>query len=118
MQGGRQALAQRRNSENRDKEMQDLKKIIGDQSLVIEVLKKASCGVMMMVFEDLKDKISVREISMIYGIPFPSFYYMPVRKHIQSLDPSATEEIKHIAPERPTNGYRRVLPIPMNQSIG
>ncbi len=35
--GGKSTLAQRRNSDTRDKEeIQDLKKIIGDQSLIIE----------------------------------------------------------------------------------
>ena len=34
--GGKTALAQRRNSDSRDDEIENLKKIIGDQSLVIE----------------------------------------------------------------------------------
>ena len=37
--GGKTALAQRRNSDSRDEEIQDLKKIIGDQSLVIDAFK-------------------------------------------------------------------------------
>ena len=42
IQGGKSALAQRRNSDTRDDEIQDLKKIIGDQSLVIDAFKKRS----------------------------------------------------------------------------
>ena len=42
IQGGKSALAQRRNSDTRDDEIEDLKKIIGDQSLVIDAFKKRS----------------------------------------------------------------------------
>jgi transposase-like protein len=44
IQGGKSALAQRRNSDSRDEEIQDLKKIIGDQSLVIDAFKKRLQG--------------------------------------------------------------------------
>ena len=40
IQGGKSAPAQRRNSDARDEETEDLKKIIGDQSLVIDAFKK------------------------------------------------------------------------------
>ena len=40
--GGKSALAQGRNSDSRDEEIRDLKKIIGDQSLVIDAFKKRS----------------------------------------------------------------------------
>ena len=40
--GGKTALSQRRNFDSRDKEIEDLKKIIGDQSLVIDAFKKRS----------------------------------------------------------------------------
>ena len=36
---GKSALAQGRNSDSRDEEIEDLMKIIGDQSLVIDVFK-------------------------------------------------------------------------------
>ncbi|QRF75047.1 Transposase [Thermoplasmatales archaeon] len=42
IQGGKTALAQRRSSDSRDEEIADLKKIIGDQSLVIDAFKKHS----------------------------------------------------------------------------
>ena len=42
--GGKTALSQRRNSDSRDKEIEDLKKIIGDQSLVIDSFKKRLQG--------------------------------------------------------------------------
>ena len=42
IQGGKSALAQGRNSDSRDEEIEDLKKIIGDQSLVIDAFKKQS----------------------------------------------------------------------------
>ena len=43
-QGGKAALAQRKNSDSRDEEIQDLKKIIGDQSLIIDAFKKRLQG--------------------------------------------------------------------------
>ena len=42
--GGKAALAQRKNSNSRDEEINDLKKIIGDQSLVIDAFKKRLQG--------------------------------------------------------------------------
>ena len=42
IQGGKSALAQGRNSDSRDEEIEDLKKIIRDQSLVIDAFKKRS----------------------------------------------------------------------------
>jgi transposase-like protein len=44
--GGKGAyqLAQRRNSDSRDDEIQNLKKVIGDQSLVIDAFKKRLQG--------------------------------------------------------------------------
>ena len=53
-----------KDSDSRDEEIQDLKKIIGDQSLVIDAFKKkASREVKIMVINDLKDQIPLREIS-------------------------------------------------------
>ena len=43
-QGGKAALAQRKKSDSRDEEIQDLKKIIGDQSLIIDAFKKRLQG--------------------------------------------------------------------------
>ena len=42
--GGKSALAQRRNSDSRDEEIEDLKKIIGDQSPVIDAFKRRLQG--------------------------------------------------------------------------
>lgn len=42
--GGRSALAQRRNSDTRDEEIEELKKIIGKQSLVTDDFKKTIGG--------------------------------------------------------------------------
>ena len=41
---GKSALARRRNSDSRDEEIEDLKKIIGDRSLVIDAFKKRFQG--------------------------------------------------------------------------
>ncbi len=44
IQGGKSALDQRRNSDSRYEEIEDLNKIIGDQSLVIDAFKKSLQG--------------------------------------------------------------------------
>ena len=69
----------------------------------------------MMVIDDLKDQIPLREISRISGISLPGYYYKPVKRYIQRLDPSIREKIRYIASERPTYGYRRVWAILRNQ---
>jgi transposase InsO family protein len=69
----------------------------------------------MMVLDDLKDQIPLREISRISGISLSGYYYRPRKRHVQRLDPSTRERIKGIASERPTYGYRRVWAILRNQ---
>ena len=71
----------------------------------------------MMVLDDLKDQIPLREISRISGISLSGYYYKSVKRHIQRLDPSTKERIKDITSERPTYGYRRVWAILRNQGI-
>jgi len=67
-----------------------------------------------MVIEDLKPKMSLRNISRISGISLSGYYYMPRKRHIQRLDSSTKERIREIASERPTYGYRRVWAILRN----
>jgi len=43
IQGGKTALAQKNNSDTRDKEIEELKKIIGDQSLVMIAIGDLTC---------------------------------------------------------------------------
>ena len=69
----------------------------------------------MMVLEDLKHEMSLRNISRISGISLSGYYYKPVKRHIQRLDPSTRARIRDIASERPTYGYRRVWAILRNQ---
>ena len=56
----------------------------------------------MMVLEDLKHEMSLRNISRISEISLSGYYYKPVKRHIQRLDPSTRTRIKDIASERPT----------------
>ena len=69
----------------------------------------------MIVLEDRKQEMSLRNISRISGISLSGYYYRPVERHIQRLDPSTRERIREIASERPTYGYRRVWAILRNQ---
>ena len=69
----------------------------------------------MMVPEDLKHEISLRNISRISGMSLSGYYYKPVKKHIQRFDPSIKERIRYIASERLTYRYMRVWAILRNQ---
>ena len=68
----------------------------------------------MMVLEDLKQGMSLRNISRISGISLSGYYYRPRKRNIQRLDPSTRARIKDIASERPTYGYRRVWAVLRN----
>ena len=68
-----------------------------------------------MVIGDLKQEMSLRNISRISGISLSGYYYKTVKRHIQKLDPLIKERIKDIASERPIYGYRRVWAILRNQ---
>ena len=69
----------------------------------------------MMVLDDLKDQMPLREISRISSISVSGYYYRLVKRHIQRLDFSTRERIKNIASERPIYGYGRVWAILWNQ---
>ncbi len=69
----------------------------------------------MMVLDDLKEQMPLREISRISGISLSGYYYRPMERHIQRLDPSTRPRIKGIAAERPAYGYRRVWAVLRNQ---
>ena len=68
----------------------------------------------MMILEDLKHEMSLRNISRISGISLSGYYYRHVKRHVERLDPSTSEKIKSIASERPTYGYRRVWAVLRN----
>ena len=68
----------------------------------------------MMVIDDLKDQIPLREISRISGISLSGYYYKPVKRYIQRLDPAIKEKVRYIASERTTYRYRRVWAVLRN----
>ena len=69
----------------------------------------------MMIFWDLRDRMTLRRISRISGLSLSGYYYLPRERHVRRLDPSIVERIKSIALERPTYGYRRVWAMLRNQ---
>lgn len=68
----------------------------------------------MMVIDDLKDQISLREISRISRISLSGYYYKPVKRYVQRLDPAIKEKVRYIASERTTYRYRRVWAVLRN----
>jgi len=71
----------------------------------------------MMVINGLRDKIPLREISIISGISISRYYYRAVKRSIQRLDLITKKRIMDIASERPTYGYRRVWAVLRNSDI-
>ena len=51
----------------------------------------------MMVIDDLKDQIPLREISRISGISLSGYYYKPVKRYIQRLDPAQYQMERHLS---------------------
>ena len=51
----------------------------------------------MMVLEDLKDQIPLREISRISGISLSGYCYRPRERHVERLDPTIKEIVRKIA---------------------
>ena len=70
-----------------------------------------------MVLEDLKDQISLTEISQISANPLSGQYYEPVKRHNRRLDPSTRERNSGTTLERPKYGYGRVRAILRNENI-
>ncbi|MEM3830227.1 MAG: IS3 family transposase, partial [Conexivisphaerales archaeon] len=64
-----------------------------------------------------KQVMSMKEISLISGIPLSEYYYVPRSRNVTRLDPSIREMIKRIAAERPTYGYRRVWDMIRNGGV-
>ncbi|MCL4413110.1 MAG: IS3 family transposase [Candidatus Thermoplasmatota archaeon] len=62
----------------------------------------------MIVVEDLKSDMPLREIARVSGISLSSFYYQEKERRVSRLSPQIEEEIIITASERPTYGYRRV----------
>ncbi|MEM3449795.1 MAG: IS3 family transposase, partial [Nitrososphaerota archaeon] len=69
----------------------------------------------MIVVEDLREYMSLREISRISGISLSSFYYK--ERSVIRLSPQIEYDIIRIASERPTYGYRRVWAMIRNNGI-
>ncbi|MEM0134653.1 MAG: hypothetical protein QXU18_05415 [Thermoplasmatales archaeon] len=56
----------------------------------------------MIILEDLKQEMSLRNISRISGISLSGYYYRHVNRHIQRNDPSIRQRIRGIASNRQT----------------
>ena len=62
----------------------------------------------MTIVEDLRNDMSLREISRISGISLSSFYYQEKERRVNRLSPQIEHNIISTASERPTYGYRRI----------
>ena len=62
----------------------------------------------MTIIEDLRNDMSLREISRVSGISLSSFYYQEKERRVNRLSPQIEQDIISTASERPTYGYRRI----------
>ena len=62
----------------------------------------------MTIVEDLRNDMSLREISRVSGISLSSLYYKEKERRVKRLSPLIEQDIIRTASERPTYGYRRV----------
>ena len=68
----------------------------------------------MTVVEDLRNDMSLREISRVSGISLSSLYYKEKERRVKRLSPQIEHNIIMTASERPTYGYRRVWAVLRN----
>ena len=68
----------------------------------------------MTVVEDLRNDMSLREISRVSGISLSSLYYKEKERRVNRLSPQIKQDIINTASERPTYGYRRVWAVLRN----
>ena len=68
----------------------------------------------MTVVEDLRNDMSLREISRVSGISLSSLYYKEKERRVKRLSPLIEQDIIRTASERPTYGYRRVWAVLRN----
>jgi len=103
---GKSALVQKRNSDSRDEEIDDLKKIIGELSLMINAFKKVYRGGQYdSSWGPERSDSSQGDLENIWNL-IAGNYYRP-KKHIQRLDHITIERIKNTASEKSTYGYKR-----------
>ena len=106
---GKKSFSEGMHPHTGEDEIDDLKKMIGEQTLVINVFKKkTSRRVGMTVVENLRRDMSLRGISRVSGISLSSFYYKEKERRVKRLSPPIEQDIIRTASERPTYGYRRL----------
>ncbi|MEM0196011.1 MAG: hypothetical protein QXJ24_06850, partial [Thermoplasmatales archaeon] len=91
--------------QSREEEIDNLKRMIGEQTLVKNAFKNATRRVKMIVVEGLREYMSLREISSVSGISLSSFYYKEKERSVIRLSPQIEYDIIRVASERPTYGY-------------
>ncbi|MCW6170966.1 MAG: IS3 family transposase [Thermoplasmatales archaeon] len=68
-----------------------------------------------MIFLNLSEFMTVREISRISGIPLSTYYYQPRSRTVNRIDSVRAKRITDLALERPTYGYRRIWAVLRNE---
>ena len=71
----------------------------------------------MTVVEDLRNGMSLREISRVSGISLSSFYYQEKKRRVKRLSPLIEQDIISTAFERTTYGYRRMWAMLRNNGM-
>ncbi|MEM4067991.1 MAG: IS3 family transposase [Candidatus Micrarchaeaceae archaeon] len=117
IESGKKGLSDGIHQQSREEEIDNLKRMIGEQTLVKNAFKNATRRVKMIVVEDLREYMSLREISSVSGISLSSFYYREKERSVIRLSPQIEYDIIRVASERPTYGYWKVWAMIRNNGI-
>ena len=123
LEGGRKGLGESSKSSmgnEYQKEIDDLNRLVGDQDLAMDALKKSTGEEIMAAVEYLKPLMPVARISRAMDMPRSTIYYRRSERtgnRKPRVSESIESEIKRISGERTTYGYRRIWAMMRNSGI-
>ena len=111
LEGGRKGLRESSRGNEYQKGIDDLKRLVDAQILVISEKKNSTQNDLMVVFDALKEIIPVARISRPVGVSRSFIYYRRSErseKRRERIPEDIESEVKRISFERTTYGYRRI----------
>ena len=108
--GGRSSLDgsdAARQAKRHKREVESLKRIIGEYAVANEALKKRWRGDRMNAVRMMRDVVGLNRSLRMCGVSKKSWYHVPKPRNVPP-DPEVRDAILRIAPQRPTYGTRRM----------
>ena len=121
LEGGRKGLGESSRGNEYQKEIDDLKRLVGDQALAIDAFKKKSTGEeIALAIKSLRPAMAVSRISRAMDVPRSSIHYRRTErsgKREPRISENIEAEIIRISADRTTYGYRRIWALLRNSGI-